>query len=193
VRGQSRPLARRYARAALDVAAAQHEDAPAALARELSALAALVEANAELRRVVDNPGLARDVRRRVLAAVLRAAGASPLLLRLVELLQRHERLAILTALAEEYQDALARREGRFSAEAVTAVPLAPAQRGALTEALRSLLGRAVELKARVDPAVLGGVRVTLGGRTYDGTVRARLGELRRRLASGSPRGQTGRT
>jgi len=70
-------------------------------------------------------------------------------------------------------------------KAVSAVPLAEAQRAALAQALGSAVGRNVELEARVDPAVLGGVRVTVGGRTYDGTVRSRLAALRERLVSGS--------
>jgi F0F1-type ATP synthase delta subunit len=43
----------------------------------------------------------------------------------------------------------------------------------------------VELATKVEPGVLGGLRVKMGGRTYDGTVRAQLEALRRSLASGS--------
>lgn len=182
---QPRALARRYARAALDVAAGQGTTVAAALVGELSALAALIEGNDELRRVLLNPSLGAEPRRRLLAGILAQAGATPLVARLVDLLARHDRVGLLPALAEEYAAALNQREGRVSAEAVSAVPLAEAQRAALAQALGSALGRSVELKARVDPAVLGGVRVTVGGRTYDGTVRSRLAALRERLVSGS--------
>ena len=185
VKDQPRALARRYARAALDVAAEQGSPAAAALAGELSALAALLENNDELRRVLPNPGLGSDARRRVLASIVAQAGGSTLLARLVDLLARNDRVGLLPALAEEYADALNRREGRVSAQSVSAVPLAEAQRAALAQALGSAVGRNVELEARVDPAVLGGVRVTVGGRTYDGTVRSRLAALRERLVSGS--------
>ena len=185
VKDQPRALARRYARAVLDVAAAQGSPVAAALVGELSAVAALFEKNDELRRVLLSPGLGSDARRRVLANILTQAGASTLLARLVDLLARHDRVGLLPALAEEYADALNRREGRVSAQAVSAVPLAEAQRAALAQALGSAVGRNVELEARVDPAVLGGVRVTVGGRTYDGTVRSRLAALRERLVSGS--------
>jgi F0F1-type ATP synthase delta subunit len=43
----------------------------------------------------------------------------------------------------------------------------------------------VELRYRVDPGVLGGVRVRMGERTYDGTVRTQLAGLRRRLLHGA--------
>jgi F-type H+-transporting ATPase subunit delta len=48
-------------------------------------------------------------------------------------------------------------------------------------ALGSASGQDVELHTAVDPRVLGGVRVTMGGRIYDGTVRGRLQGLRRHL------------
>jgi F-type H+-transporting ATPase subunit delta len=184
VREQPRALARRYARAALDVAAAQGPTTAAALGAELSDVVGLREQNHELRSVLQNPGLGGDVRRRVLTGILTQAGASPLLARLMDLLAGNDRVGLLPALAEEYAEALNQREGRVSAEAVTAVPLEEAQRSALAKALNAAIGKTVELKARVDPAVLGGVRVTMGGRTYDGTVRTRLAALRERLVSG---------
>ena len=70
------------------------------------------------------------------------------------------------------------------AEAVTALPLAEAQKAALASALCKTVGKTVELHARVDKNVLGGVLVRVGGRTYDGTLRARLEGLRTRLVSG---------
>jgi F-type H+-transporting ATPase subunit delta len=185
VKEQPRALARRYARAALDVASEQGAAVAAALAGEISALAALLEQNVELRRALLHPGLGSDPRRRVLAGIVAQAGGSTLLARLVDLLARHDRVGLLPALAEEYGHALNQREGRVSAEALSAVPLAEPQRAALARALGSAAGKDVELKARVDPAVLGGVRVTMGGRTYDGTVRSRLAALRARLVSGS--------
>lgn len=185
VREQPRALARRYAKALLDVAATQDPGAPGSLAGELSGFAALFEQSDELRRALQNPALGAEPRRRVLAGIAAHARCSPLLCRLLELLATHDRVALLPALAEEYSEALHAREGRVSAEAVTAVPLAEVSRAALAQALCTTVGRTVELKARVDPAVLGGVLVKVGGRTYDGTVRARLAALRQRLASGS--------
>jgi F-type H+-transporting ATPase subunit delta len=55
----------------------------------------------------------------------------------------------------------------------------------LAEALRAPAGGDIELTTTVDPRVLGGLRVKMGGRTYDGTVRGHLTALRRSLASGS--------
>ena len=101
------------------------------------------------------------------------------------MLAAHDRLALLPALAEEYAAAWNAAQGIVTAEAVSAAPLEPEQLNALSGALRDALGATVDLRARVDPAVLGGVLVNAGGRTYDGTVRGRLLALRRRLVAAS--------
>jgi F-type H+-transporting ATPase subunit delta len=83
----------------------------------------------------------------------------------------------------------------LAAEAVSAVPLDEAQTRAVTEALRAAAGREIDLRARVDPRLLGGMLVEMEGRTYDGSVRARLVALRRAMAgtggaSAAPRQQS---
>jgi F-type H+-transporting ATPase subunit delta len=185
VRGQPRAIARRYAKALLEVARAQGLGVPAALHGELSSFAKSFEASPELRRALQHPTLRAEARRKVVGALAETGGASPLLRRLLDLVATRDRLELLPALAEEYAEARNAAEGRVSAEAVTAVPLADTQKAGVSSALSSAIGKAVELRTRVDPALLGGVLVKLGGRSYDGTVRGQLAALRVRLASGS--------
>jgi F-type H+-transporting ATPase subunit delta len=182
VTGPSRPLARRYARALLDVGGRQGREAALALRDELRGFAALVSGHAELRRALVHPGLGAEERRRVIAAVAENAGASEPVRRLVDLLAVRDRLSLLTDVAEAYAEAANAAHGVISAEVASAVALAEPQRTALAGAL----GEAVELRARVEPELLGGLLVRVGGKTYDGTVRARRAALRRRLGASSP-------
>lgn len=184
VRAQPSALARRYAKALLGVAREQG-GGTLALQAELADFAALLEGNVELRRALLHSGLGPAARRGVLRSLAEAASASPLLRRLFDVLAARDRISLLPALAAAYAAARNEDAGRVSAEVVSAAPLAVPQRRALAAALGGALGRTVELEAQTDPAVLGGVRVKVGGRTYDGTVTGRLGALRRRLATGS--------
>jgi F-type H+-transporting ATPase subunit delta len=185
VKGYPRALARRYARALLDVASGASPDAPRRLRAELGELVRLLETNRELAAALLHPGIGPEPRRRLLAAVAQQAGATPLLVRLLELLATNGRLRLLPVLAEAYTEELNARQGVLSAAVSSAVPLADAQRQALAAALGTLIGKKVELKAQLDPTLLGGVLVRLGGRSYDGTVRTQLLALRQRLAAGS--------
>lgn len=84
---------------------------------------------------------------------------------------------------ERYVEAAARRRQQLVAEVVAAVPLTAAQRERLAAALRRVYGRPVRLNLDVDPEVLGGLRVQIGGELIEGTMSARVDEARRRLAS----------
>jgi F-type H+-transporting ATPase subunit delta len=121
----------------------------------------------------------------VLRAVVEKTGGSPLLGRLVALLANRERIGMLGALVQAYSQELGAAQGVVAATAVSAVPLDDSQRDALTRALGASAGKRVELTSQVDPAVLGGLLVRMGGQNYDGTVRGQLLALRRRLAAGS--------
>jgi len=182
VSGAPRALARRYARALLEVAGRQERDATLALRDELRAFAAVVSGHPGLQQALRSPGLGDERRRRLLGAVAESADASVLLRRLVDLLASRDRIALLPGVADAFAAAANAAHGVVSAEAVSAVPLGEAERKALARAL----GETVELRTSVEPALLGGVLVRQGGRTYDGTVRARLAALRRSLAAASP-------
>jgi F-type H+-transporting ATPase subunit delta len=180
VSGASRPLARRYARALLDVAHAKGD--ALAVRDELRALVPAVTGHDALWRALVRPDVSAEAKGRILAAVAASAGASPLVGRLLALLAERDRVALLPAVAEAYADAANAAQGVVSAEAVSASPLSGDER----RALEAALGGAVELRARVDPALVGGLLVSVGGTTYDGSVRARLAALGRRLAEPGP-------
>jgi F-type H+-transporting ATPase subunit delta len=160
-------------------------DEPLRLRGELRQLAALVEEHPGLRAAVERPGVDPASRRRVLVAIADSGGASKLLVHLVDLLGARGHLSLLPALAEVYGTLANAARGIVPAEAAGAVALDGKQERALAEALRRTAGGELELTTRVDAALLGGLRVKMGGKTYDGTVQGRLAALRRRLASGS--------
>jgi len=189
VKGTAHSLARRYARALFDAASREGKEAPLALRDELGAFAPILSGHAELRQALLHPALDAEARRRLLAAVADQAGASVLLQRLVALLATRDRLALLPDVVQAYADVANAALGVVSAEAVCAVAPTEAQSRALAVALGGPAGHA-QLHSRVDPDLIGGLRVTAGGKTYDGTVRAHLAALRRRLAATSPSAST---
>ena len=71
--------------------------------------------------------------------------------------------------------------GILSVTAVTALPLTDAQKQKLTQKLDGLTGKKVQLTNRVDPAVLGGVRLDYDGKRVDDTVSHRLDAIRTTL------------
>ena len=68
--------------------------------------------------------------------------------------------------------------GIMPVTAVTAVALTEAQAGKLTDKLTQITGKAIELENRVDPSVMGGMRLDYDGKRLDDTVAHRLEAVR---------------
>jgi len=176
-----RSLARRYARALLDVANQGGRQAVLALRDELRAFVPQL-GHPQLRMALAHPALGAEQKRRLMLALAKAAKLTPLLKRLVELLSARDRLALLPDVAEAYADLANAAHGVVAAEVASAVPLGALQKKALETALKGKFA-SVELRTRVEPALVGGLVVRAFGRTYDGSVREHLAALRRRLAA----------
>jgi F-type H+-transporting ATPase subunit delta len=180
VKGVSPGTARRYARALLDLALEQ--GVAERVRGELAGARELLARQTELAAVLSHPALPADRRRAIVAAVWGPAGVSPLVERLLTLLAERGRIGLLPGIETVYSQLWNLSRGVVAAHAVSAVALDAVQQQALEAAIRTLAGREVELTTALEPQLLGGVRVTLEGRVFDGSVRARLAALRQRLS-----------
>jgi F-type H+-transporting ATPase subunit delta len=182
VKGRSQTIARRYAQA-LFAAARDASRALDEVRRELAFAVALLDHN-ELREVLGHPVLSIERKMEILQAIGALKGGSDLLSRLVELLLKRRRLELLPLIEKRFVALWNAERGVEEAEVLSARPLDPAQEKRLRQALEKVAGRAVEMRVSVDPAILGGALVRMGGRVLDGTVKSRLKALRAHLHGG---------
>ena len=63
----------------------------------------------------------------------------------------------------------------------TAHPISSAETALLAQAVGKAMGKQVILERRVDPGLLGGVSVAVGGVLLDGSVRAQLKRVKEQL------------
>lgn len=178
--GGAPAAARRYARALLDVAVEKKSAEP--IRGELAAMVALIAAHPDLAQVLAHPAVSAERKRKVVGAVAAAAHASELMTRLLTIMGERDRLSLLPMVSAAYAKLWNAQRGVVAAEAVSATPLDETETRAVATALAAASGRKVDLSTRVDPRLLGGMLVNMEGRTYDGSVRARLVALRRTLA-----------
>ncbi len=88
----------------------------------------------------------------------------------------------LSGCARAYRVRYNQAHGILEATATTAVAMTEQQAKSLQK-LEKLTGKTIDLKTKVDPAVLGGIRLDIEGTELDGTVQNRLSALRRDIAS----------
>ena len=65
-----------------------------------------------------------------------------------------------------------------TADVVTAVKMTAAQTKAVAGALQKALGKAPEIETRIDPSILGGIKVRVGSRLFDASLRSKLDSLK---------------
>ena len=80
-----------------------------------------------------------------------------------------------------YRDLFNQDNGILPVTAITAVSLTEAQTAKLTEKLRKITGKQIELSNKLDPTVLGGMRLDYDGKRVDDTVSHRLDAVRSML------------
>jgi len=175
-----RSTARRYAEAALSLA--ERDGSLGDWVRALETASTRLT-DAQVMRVLADPAIAFDDRRRVAEAMLGdAITGGPR--NLVLLLVQRGRIELLPRVAAELRRLWEQRQGIVRAVVTSAAPLSEAETDAVRAKLAAMTGDQVEVELQVDPALLGGLLVRMGDRLIDGSVRGRLERLRARLTSG---------
>lgn len=174
-----RLLAKRYA---LGLTAAIESDGE--LERAAAALRDVVDIyqqNNELRVVLENPVIAAPTRKLVLDEILGRVGAPDIVRRFVHTLFDRRRISALPEAADSFTRLVDQRMNRITAYVNTAVPLTPEQEDLIRAALSVFTGKTVRIAHRIDPDIIGGIVVRVGGFIIDGSLRARLRRVRRAL------------
>jgi len=110
-------------------------------------------------------------------------GVDPIVENFLELLIENHRMPVIFRLRREY-DVLWEKENQLLPVTVTsAVQLDEATVQSIGDAIGKQTGQKVQLTANVDPDVLGGLIVRVGNSILDASIRNRLENLRRSVAS----------
>lgn len=72
---------------------------------------------------------------------------------------------------------IAEKRGAALAKVVSAVSLDTKTQNSLKKALKTKLGRDVELSLKIDPDVIGGIKVSVGERTFDSLLSSKFSEI----------------
>jgi F-type H+-transporting ATPase subunit delta len=172
-------IARLYADALMG--AVGNPDEAARVAGELEAAVALLGREADLRGFFEHPGVAVDAKRQVVREAF-ASRVSHVTLNFLQLLVDKRRFGVLPEITAAFRDRVAALRGEVEAVVQASRPLGDGEMASLARALgRQSGGRTVRVRAELRPDLLGGVRVVLGDRVLDGSVRGNLVRLRSTL------------
>jgi F-type H+-transporting ATPase subunit delta len=175
---QNETVARRYAVAIFSLAkdAGRIDE----VGRGLHAAADAIRGDADAGRFFVSPVIDRAQKANVVAEAF-GGKVDEIVLHTLLLLVRKRREALLAPIVVEYDKLQLAEAGRDSLEIQSARELRPDELTALVSRLEHIYAKTFQVTRRVNPALLGGVRIMMGDRSIDGTIAGRLDELARDL------------
>lgn len=172
------PAIEAYAKALFEVANA--EDAVTEVQTDLEVVTKTIGGHLKLKEVLGDASFPVAKKRDIVRQVF-AESVSPVTLNMLTMIVDTGRDGQLAEIAAEFGEVAEAGTGAVTAEITTAVALSDELRSELTVKLADVAGKDVAIQEKIDPSVLGGVVVRMGGKVLDGSVRMRLAEMKSKL------------
>jgi F-type H+-transporting ATPase subunit delta len=169
-------IAKRYATALLELGGESGQ--LDALVDEITRAAEAYEASSELRNAFENPLIPPSAKKAILGDIGERLGLGAVARSFLGLLVDRRRIRALPPIATRLREMADLRRGITRAEVSTAMPLPEEYFEKLQRELERTTGRKVALDRKLDPTLIGGVRVRIGDTVYDGSLVARLKQLK---------------
>ena len=167
-----------YARALYDAAKEQGRVGP--VQQDLGDFVVALHEVPELRAVLRNP---HDPRAKAAAVDGIVEDGDPLVSNFLRLLSEKGRAGEVDEIAREFERLVAAEQGQLTVELTTAYELSDEEAHRIVAQIEQTSGRKVEATRSVDPSLIGGVVLQAGPFRVDASVRGRLNDLRRELAT----------
>jgi F-type H+-transporting ATPase subunit delta len=172
-------LARVYARALFEVA--EEQDKLDVLREQLGQFADALEQNRELRLFFFSPYFSTAEKQQALGGLLE--GAEEAFVEFLKLLIENHRMPVIFRVGRAYERLWAEANKVLPVQVTSAIELDEATTESIGASIGQSTSRKVTLSTRVDPDILGGIVVRVGNSILDASIRSRLEQLRKQVAS----------
>lgn len=172
-------LAQVYGRALYEVA--DEQDKVQELREQLGQFADALEGNRELRLFFFSPYFSTAEKQQALAGLLE--GADEAFVEFLKLLIENHRMPVVFRIRREYERLWAEANRVLPVQVTSAIELDAATTSSIGASIGQSTSRKVTLTTRVDPEILGGIVVRVGNSILDASIRSRLEQLRKQVAS----------
>mgnify|MGYP001772920790 FL=1 len=151
---------------------------------ELKGLTDWLKGYPEILRALQSPIYPPDLKMEILQEILKYFKVDPEVERFLKLLVERRRIQFLEEIVSMYQALLDEELGIARGEVITAFPISEEEKKELEEALKGVLKKEVILEARIDPDIIGGVRIRIGDYIWDGTLKSQLEKFKEIIIKG---------
>ena len=164
-------IANNYGQALYELA--KEENLDTVILEQMDVLDASFSQEPGFLRLLAAPNLSKTERCGILDESFREK-VEPYLLNFMKILTEKGYIRQFSDCCKVYRNTYNADHGILCVKAVSAVALTAAQKEKLAAKLQTITGKTIQLENRLDPKVLGGIRLDYDGIQVDGTVQSRL-------------------
>lgn len=171
-------VAKRYALALFQLA--KESQLLDKLEEELRVVKEVVTNTPGLTALLNSPKLSKDKKKEILGEAF--SSASPYVINTIKVMIDSQREDNIVAMADHFIELANEDRGIAAANVYSIRPLTDAERTALSQSFASKVGKkSLIIENIVDSNLLGGVKLRIGNRIFDGSLRGKLERLERKL------------
>ena len=145
---------------------------------DLKAFDALVASSPDLQRLVRSPVFSADEQARALDAVLDKASISGVAKNLLRVVVANRRLFVVDQIIRGFNRRVAAHKGEVTAQVTVAEQLNDVRLAEIRDALKAVTAKDVTLDLIIDPSIIGGIKVKVGSRMVDASLRTKLNSIK---------------
>jgi len=170
----------RYARSLADVVF--EENLEEKVTEDLRTYSEIFRTVPDFLEVFHSPAVPRETKESLLGQLLARYPVNPITSNFLRILLQRNRIRYFQQILDGFLRSVNERKGVVSARVTAAEPLSPQELKSLEDKLAGITGKTVNVELETDAGLLGGIVVQMGSTVYDGSIRTKLADLKRRLA-----------
>jgi F-type H+-transporting ATPase subunit delta len=171
-----------YANSLYDLAV--EKDAVAGVTDEMNEVVKLIEANAELKQVLDSPIIKPSAKLIIIRESIQSfAGA--VLMQFIDYIGKKNRIDGLWEIGKAYEQILDERVGIIRVKITSAIELTKEQLAEIQQQLEGTYAKKILFDTKIDPAVIGGFVLQVEDTVIDASLKNKLERLKKKFLKAS--------
>jgi len=169
-------LARRYALALYEIS--EQKNRVESILQDLREIVDIIYNNQEFQDVIKHPQISTSRKKEIFSNVFKEKVDDELLSFLILLIEK-ERILYIDEILIEFERIHLERNNTVVAQVKTVIPLNEDERHRLKSKLESIYNKNIIINEELDAAIIGGVYVRVGNDAIDGTIKAKLDDMKK--------------
>lgn len=165
----------RYIQALLELPKSEEENKM--LEKELKDLSKVISSNKELEKVLIDPRIESNLKVEIIKEIF-PEYTDAKFVNLVKLLVKEGRINLIQEISEQYEKANQEKQKILNIKIIAACKLEEKQIEAIVEKYKTMYKvNTIKYEIKIDESLLGGVKIMVGNKIYDGSVETQLKQM----------------